>query len=104
MAEEEEVVALSAELLSSIKTKLGTEDEVTTDYLYGQTQRQMSAAIDLSHQQRLSDQVQASGAEREIARLKCLSLPHSGDWLNCSPIASLGLRIPPNEFILMIKY
>ena len=36
-AEEEQVVALSAELLSGIKTKLGTGDEVTTDYLYGQT-------------------------------------------------------------------
>ena len=48
--------------------------------------------------------VQASGDESEVARLKCLSLPHSGDWLNCSPIASLGLRIPATEFILMTKY
>ena len=36
--------------------------------------------------------------------IECLSLPHSGEWLNCSPIAALGLRVPPTEFILMIKY
>ena len=96
--------ALSAGLLADIKTKLNTEEEVTTNYLFGQTQKQLSARIDLSQQQRLSDQVQASGDERQVARLKCLSLPHSGDWLNCCPIASLGLRIPPMEFILMSKY
>ena len=51
-------------------------------------QKQLSAAIDLSHQRSLSNHVQASGDEREVARLKCLTLPHSGDWLNCPPIAS----------------
>ena len=83
---------------------MGDEVEVTTDYLTGQTQRQISSAIDLSNQQRLTNQVQANDDEREVARLKCLSLPHSGDWLNCSPIASLGLCIPATEFILMTKY
>ena len=102
--QEIEAVALRAELLDGIKARLDTEVEVTTDYLYGQTQRQISATIDLSNQESLSNQVQASGDEREVARLKCLSLPHSGDWLNCSPIASLGLRIPATEFILMTKY
>ena len=102
--QQEDVIALSAELLADMKTRLGTEEEVTTEYLYGQNQKQISAAIDLSNHQCFSNEVQAAGEEREVARIKCLSLPHSGDWLNCSPIASLGLRIPPTEFILMIKY
>ena len=52
-----EEVALSAELLAGINAKVGDEVEVTTDYLTGQTQRQISSAIDLSNQQRLTNQV-----------------------------------------------
>ena len=38
--------------------ELQSDEEVITDYLYGQTQKQLSATIDLSNQQCLSNQVQ----------------------------------------------
>ena len=91
-------------LMEALKTRLEVETEVTMDFLHGQTQKQLSAAIDLSNQNRLKNQVQADGQQREVARLACLTMPHSGDWLNCPPVVALGLRIPATEFILAVKY
>ena len=95
---------LSENLVEAIKTRLDEDTEVNMDFLHGQTQKQLSAAIDLSNQSRLKNQVVADGLEREVARLACLTMPHSGDWLNCPPLVSLGLRIPATEFILAVKY
>ena len=41
---------------------------------------------------------------RELARLKCLLLPHAGDWLNTPPLIALGLHLCPVEFMLVVKY
>ena len=91
-------------LMEAIKAKLDEETEVTMDFLHGQNQKQLSAAIDLSNQSHLKNQVLADGDKREVARLACLTMPHSGDWLNCPPVVALGLRIPATEFILAVKY
>ena len=90
--------------MEAIKTRLDDETEVTRDFLLGQNQKQLSAAIDLSNQSRLKNQVLADDEQREVARLACLTMPHAGDWLNCPPVVALGLRIPAIEFILSIKY
>ena len=97
-------VHLPQNLIDAIKAKLEEETEVTSDFLNGQSQKQLSAAIDLCNQSRLKNLVQADGDEREVARLACLTLPHSGDWLNCPPVVALGLRIPAFEFTLSVKY
>ena len=34
----------------------------------------------------------------EKARLKSLTLPHSGDWLNVVPSTALGLHLRPQEW------
>ena len=43
--------------MEAIKTRLDDETEVTRDFLLGQNQKQLSAAIDLSNQSCLKNQV-----------------------------------------------
>ena len=88
-------VHLPQNLIDAIKAKLEEETEVTSDFLNGQSQKQLSAAIDLCNQSRLKNLVQADGDEREVARLACHTLPHSGDWLNCPQLLPLA-----SEFLL----
>ena len=42
--------------------------------------------------------------DRDIARLASLSIPHSGDWLNCVPSPSLGLHLRSAEFSVSVRY
>ena len=39
-----------------------------------------------------------------MARLASLSLPHTGDWLNCPPIPALGLHLRSAEFVTAVKF
>ena len=63
----------------------------------------ISLKIDQEQLRRLEGMVDEDDT-REKARLGSLSLPHTGDWLNCAPIKSLGLHLRPSEFVLAVKY
>ena len=63
----------------------------------------ISAKID-QHQLHLLQADVGENEIREKARLGSLSLPHSGDWLNCAPLVALGLHLRPTEFVLAAKY
>ena len=44
------------------------------------------------------------GATEDMARLKSLTLPHAGDWLNVVPSNALGLHLRPQEFVMVARY
>ena len=71
--------------------------------LEGLTQYMISKRIDEEQLKKLHERVD-QGNTRERARLASLSLAHSGDWLNCAPVRSLGLHLRPPEFVLAAKY
>ena len=100
--QQEAATALSQELLDSLTTKQG--EEATMASLQEQTQKIVSAVIDLSNKHLLSNRINEEAGEREIARLASLGLPHAGDWLNVPPIPALGLHLRPQEFISTVKY
>ena len=60
--------------------------------MVGVPQRQLGVKIDLQQQKILLDGL---GREevRERARLRSLTLPHAGDWLNTAPLTALGLHM-----------
>ena len=71
--------------------------------LEGLTQHMISKRIDEEQLKKLHERVDP-GNTRERARLASLSLAHSGDWLTCAPVRSLGLHLRPPEFVLAAKY
>ena len=78
-------------------------EEVQAADLVGLTQKMISAKVD-QHQLHLLEEEVGEDEVREKARLGSLSLPHSGDWLNCAPLKALGLHLRPAEFVLAAKY
>ena len=94
-------LALSNELLAALSEAQG--EVASIGDLAGLTQRMLSVKVDQQQLCLLEEQV-AEDETREKARLASLSLPHSGDWLNCAPMRALGLHLRPPEFILAAKY
>ena len=101
MPVEDPAPALPQSLLAALSTALG--EEAREENLVDVPQKLLSQKISAHLHQRLTEAV---GAEevRERARLLCLSLPHSGDWLNTPPLTALGLHLRSAEFILVMKY
>ena len=52
----------------------------------------------------LDDLAAGDGDQRELARLRCLSNAHAGDWLRATPSPSLGLLLRGMEFTMALKY
>ena len=42
--------------------------------------------------------------QRELARMRCLGNPRSGDWLTVVPSPSLGLHLRGQEFTIALRY
>ena len=93
--------SLSPQLLTTLSASCG--EEVQAADLTGLTQRMISAKVD-QHQLHLLQEDVGEDEVREKARLGSLSLPHSGDWLNCPPLKALGLHLRSAEFVLAAKY
>ena len=91
----------SPQLLAALSTSCG--EEVLAADLAGLTQRMISAKVD-QHQLHLLQEDVGEDEVREKARLGSLSLPHSGDWLNCPPLKALGPHLRSLEFVLAAKY
>ena len=48
--------------------------------------------------------IEREGDTREKARVKSLSLQHSGAWLNVLPNPYYGHRLSSQEFVVCLKY
>ena len=44
------------------------------------------------------------GDTEGLARLRSVTLPHAGDWLNVVPSTALGLHLRPQEFVMVARY
>ena len=98
---EELLGSLQPQLLAALAVAQG--EQVTEADLAGLSQRMISVKVDQHQLQQLQDQVPEEDV-REKARLASLSLPHSGDWLNCAPLKALCLHLRSAEFVLAVKY
>ena len=102
--EEDSPVSLPQELLRSLTTRMGEEEEVTVAYMENLNQKAMSLKVDLNNLNLLNKQLHQDGRVREIARLASLSLPQAGAWLFATPIPALGLHLRPSEFTMAARY
>ena len=66
-------------------------------------QRQLGIRVDKRQEKQLLESVEEGDTE-EMARLKSLTLPHAGDWLNVVPSTALGLHLRPQEFVMVARY
>ena len=78
-------------------------EEAREEDLVGVSQRHLGAKVDKEQERRLLEGVEDGDAE-EMARLKSLTLPHAGDWLNVVPSTALGLHLRPQEFVMVARY
>jgi hypothetical protein len=74
---------------------------VPDDQLIDMTQRAISLEVDLKL--RAAVDLEAI-TDRDKARLRVLSAPHTGDWLNVVPLPILGLHLKPREFKFAVNY
>ena len=88
--------------LENLSVKLG--ELVSMEEVEGKSQKEISLGIDLHNKDCLLDEIKTSSSLREQARMASLSLPHAGDWLNTTPILSLGLHLRSSEFIPAARY
>ena len=77
------------------------QEEVTSDELYGLSQKMISYRIDVKLELSLANSLLT---QRDKTRLISLSLPHAGDWINVIPSATLGLHVRPQEFRYSVLY
>ena len=67
--------------------------------LVGVPQRQLGAKVDKEQERTLLE-----GETEEMARLKSLTLPHAGDWVNVVPSTALGLHLQLEDFVMVARY
>ena len=77
------------------------QKEVTTDELYGLSQKMISHRIVVKLELSLANSLPT---QRDKTRLTSLSLPHAGDWINVTPSTTLGLHVRPQEFRYLVLY
>ena len=65
----------------------------------GVPQRQLGAKVDKEQERTLLE-----GETEEMARLKSLTLPHAGDWVNVVPSTALGLHLQLEDFVMVARY
>ena len=97
----EETGILSPILLEALTSAMG--EEAKEEELVDIPQRKLGLKVD-REQQRKREEMAEDGNSEEKARLKSLTLPHSGDWLNVVPSTALGLHLRPQEFVLVARY
>ena len=100
--EDEPHIILQQPLLDSLSAKLGEAIEVES--MSGLSQKQATYKMNELQQSLLLDDFTTEGEQRELARMRCLSNAHTGDWLRATPSASLGLLLRGQEFTMALKY
>ena len=93
---------LPAPLLDALSVKM--RDEVTVETLTGVTQKMATFKFNQLQHQLLLDDMTEHGEHRELARMRCLGNPRSGDWLTVVPSPSLGLHLRGQEFTIALRY
>ena len=99
--QENEGAVLPPSLLQALTVTMG--EEAKEEELVGVAQRHLGAKVDKEQVRKRLELVEEGDTE-EMARLKSLSLPHSGDWLNVVPSSALGLHLRPQEFVMVARY
>ena len=99
--QDDEAKILPPRLLEALTTTLG--EEAREEELVGVPQRQLGAKVDKEQERKLLEGVE-DGDTEEMARLKSLTLPHAGDWVNVVPSTALGLHLRPQEFVMVARY
>lgn len=104
--EEADPVCLPAPILHVVTSKVGAEEQISTEFFHNLTQKMLSSKIDLHNQQLLLDQLKAQGSTREVARFLSVSIKdaHAGDWLSVVPSPGLGLLLRSPEFVAALRY
>jgi hypothetical protein len=74
---------------------------VSDDQLIEMSQRAISLEVDLKLRAAVDSE---AITDRDKARLRVLSAPHTGDWLNVVPLPILGLHLKPREFKFAVNY
>ena len=99
--QEDEAAVLSPSLVEALTVTMG--EEVREEELVDVPQRQLGAKVDKEQERKRLEEVEEGDSE-EMARLKSLTLPHAGDWLNVVPSTALGLHLRPQEFVMVARY
>ena len=92
---------LAPNILAALTVTMG--EEAKEEELVGLAQRHLGAKVDKEQERKRLELVEEGDTE-EMARLKSLTLPHSGDWLNVVPSSALGLHLRPQEFVMVARY
>ena len=101
VGQEEEARVLPHGLLAALTLAMG--EEAREEELVSVPQRQLGVKVDKRQEKQLLENVEEGDTE-EMARLKSLTLPHAGDWLNVVPSTALGLHLRPQEFVMVARY
>ena len=99
--QEDGATVLPPSLLEALTVAMG--EEAREEELKGVPQRKMGVKVDKEQERKRLEKVEEGDSE-EMARLKSLTLPHAGDWLNVVPSTALGLHLRPQEFIMVARY
>ena len=78
-------------------------EEAKEDELVDVRQKELSVKVDKEQERKLIEDVEKENT-KEMARLKSLTLPHAGDWVNVVPSTALGLHLRPQEFVMVARY
>ena len=86
--QENQGAVLSPSHLQALTVAMG--EEAKEEELVGFAQRHLGAKVDKEQERKRLELVEEGDTE-EMARLKSLTLPHSGDWLNVVPSSALNI-------------
>ena len=92
---------LTPSLLRALTITMG--EEAKEEEMVGVPQRQLGVKVDKEQEKKRLEAMEEGDTE-DMARLKSLTLPHSGDWLNVVPSSALGLHLRPQEFVMVARY
>ena len=87
--------------LQILNSKVSASSAFTLDDLKTKPQIQVTHAIDLRIQEFT---VALAATSRDKARLGCLSLAGTGDWLNALPSFAFNLHMPGPKFRVSLRY
>ena len=89
------------DVLQLLNGRVAPSSAFSFDDLKDKAQSLVTHAIDLRIQELL---ISVALTSRDKARLACVSLDHSGDWLNALPSFVFNLHMPGPEFRVAIRY
>ena len=90
-----------ADSLDMLNARVSPSSAFSFDDLKSKPQIQVTHAVDLRIQELT---LALASSPRDKARLGCVSLAHSGDWLNGLPSFAFNLHMPGAEFRTAVRY